>query len=398
MYTFSPLAADPDASKEARQVLRLLIVAGFFLNFGFYAWGVLFNNFAVDVLRLNAEQVGFIQSLREIPGFLGFLLGWIVMLIPEMRLVGLCLSLLGGGLLLMGGTQDFWGLLGATMIMSIGFHFFDSANSSLALTYVRKERGPRVLGALSSIGALATIAGTLFVLTLAGPLGYRPLIYVLGALTLGGGLIVSVLGHQSGAKQLSRRVVFRARYWLYYLLTFLLGSRRHIFSTFAILLLVSVYHVSVQYVAVLSLINAVITSLAYPQIGRLVMRFGERYVLIANFALLALIFVGYATVAWLPALVLFYVSDNVLFGFELSLRTYFQKIAVTREEITSNVSMAQTINHLSAIFVPALGGLLWKEYGYPATFLAGTAIVLVGLAFSFWVRTEHPVAEIAPVE
>ncbi len=398
MHVFNPLAADPDASKEARRVLRLLIVASFFLNFGFYAWGVLFNNFAVDILRLNAEQVGFIQSLREIPGFLGFVLGWIVMLIPEMRLVGICLSLLGGGLLLMGGAGDFWGLLGATMVMSIGFHFFDSANSSLALTYVRKERGPRVLGALSSIGALATIAGTLFVLALAGPLGYRSLIYLLGALTVSGGLVVSVLGHQSGAKQLPRRVIFRTRYWLYYVLTFLLGSRRHIFGTFAILLLVSVYHVSVQYVAVLSLVNAVITSLAYPQIGRLVMRFGERTVLLVNFALLALIFVGYATVAWLPAMVLFYVSDNILAGFELALRTYFQKIAVTREEITSNVSMAQTINHLSAIFVPALGGLLWQKYGYPATFLAGTAIVLVGLAFSFRVRTERAVPSAAPTD
>ncbi len=387
MRAFNPLSIDREASAEARRVLGLLVVAGFFLNFGFNAWGVLFNNFAVDVLHLGPEQVGLIQSLREIPGFLGFLLGWIVMLVPEMRLIGLCLALLGGGLVLMGGANSFWSLLLATMVMSIGFHFFDSANSSLALTFARKEHAPRVLGALSSISAVASVAGTLVVLALAAPLGYRPLIYLLGAVTLVGGVVVSVLGHQSGMKQLPRRVIFRSRYWLYYLLTFLLGSRRHIFSTFAILLLVSVYRVTVQQVAALALLNALVTTLAYPQIGRLVVRYGERTVLIANFALLALIFAGYAVVSWLPALVLFYVADNVLFGFELALRTYFQKIAVSREEITSNVSMGQTINHLSAVFVPALGGILWQMYGYPATFLAGTAIVVVGLVCSLWVRT-----------
>ncbi len=387
MHIYAPFT-DRDVSSEARTVLRLLVIAGFFMSFGYNAWTVMFNNFAVDILHLNAEQVGLIQGLREIPGFLGFVMGLIVMVIPEMRIAGMCVALLGGGLVLMGGVHDFVGLLAATMIMSIGFHFFDSANQSLALTYVRKARAPQVLGALSSIGAFATVAGTLAVLALAGPLGYRGMIYLLGAVTLVGGLVVSILGRQSGAERTPRKVIFRSRYWLYYLLTFLLGIRRHIFSTFAILLLVQVKHVTVQQVAILSLANAVMTSLTYPQIGRLVSHFGERTILLVDFVLLALIFVGYACISWLPALLAFYIADNILFGFELALRTYFQKIAVSQQEITANVSMGQTINHLAAVFVPALGGWVWVRYGYPATFMVGIAVVLVGLVLSFWVRTQ----------
>jgi predicted MFS family arabinose efflux permease len=105
-----------------------------------------------------------------------------------------------------------------------------------------------------------------------------------------------------------------------------------------------------------------------------------------------MIFTGYAYITSLPVLVLFFIIDNALFGSSLAIRTYFQKMAVTQEEITSNVSMGQTINHLSAVFVPALGGVLWRLYGYQATFLAGTVIVLLSLVLTQWVRVERSAA------
>lgn len=387
MPILNPISADSQASPEAGRIFHLLVMAGFSMSFGFSAWGAIFNNFAFEELGLVAEQVGYIQSLREIPGLLGFLLGYVVMLVPEMRLVGLCVALLGGGLLITGQATGFGVLLLGTMVMSIGFHFFDSSNASLVLTFARKEHAPKVLGALASIGAVAAVTGNLAIVGLAKPLGYRPLIYLLGGLTLAAGLFVSLLGRQGAAVKVRRKVVFRRRYWLYYLLTFLMGSRRHIFTTFAIFLLVSVYKVTVQQTAGLFLVNSIVTTFSYRLIGQVTARFGERAVLSVNFFLLAVIFTGYAFITSLPILVLFFIIDNALFGSGLAVRTYFQKMVVTPEEITSNVSMGQTINHLSAVFIPALGGLLWRLYGYQATFLAGTAIVLVSLALSQRVRT-----------
>jgi len=392
LQSLNPLSFDPQAGPEARKALRLLIVAGFFMSFGFNAWNTLFNNFAVDALRLGPDQVGLIQSLREIPGFLGFAMGFIVMLIPEMRVAGFCVVLAGVGLLVMGRSADFALLLASTLIISIGFHFYDTANQGLALTYSRKEVAPKVLGALASIGAVATLVGTVVVFILAGPLGYRPLIYLFGGVTLAGGLVVAVLGNQGAVELLPRKVVFRRRYWLYYLLTFLLGCRRHVFGTFAILLLVMKFKVDVQLTATLFLVNAVLSMLAYPQIGHLITRIGERRILILNFLLIIPVFIGYAYVNVLWLLVFLYVADNILGGFALALNTYFHKIAISHEEITSNVSMGQTINHLAAIFVPALGGLIWQLYGSQATFLASTVIVLIGLGLSFLVRVPQPVA------
>jgi len=389
MRILNPILIDSQASPEARGVLRLLIVAGFFMSFGFSAWGAIFNNFAVNVLGLRADQVGWIQSLREIPGLLGFVLGYIVLYLPEMRLIGLCVALLGAGLLITGGAGGFGVLLLGSMVMSVGFHFFDSSNSSLVLTHARREYAAKVLGALASVGAVAAVAGTLAIVALAGALGYRPLIYLLGALTVAGGLLVGVLGRQAATAKLQRQVIFRRDYWLYYLLTFLLGSRRHIFTTFAIFLLVDRYGLPVQQTASLFLVNSIINTYSYHQIGHLTARLGERAVLTANFILLAVIFAGYAYITSLPVLLLFFVIDNVLFGTSLALNTYLQKIAASSDEITANVSMGQTINHLSAVFVPGLGGMLWRHYGHQATFLAGAAIVLVSLVLTQWLRTER---------
>jgi chromate transport protein ChrA len=71
--------------------------------------------------------------------------------------------------------------------------------------------------------------------------------------------------------------------------------------------------------------------------------------------------------------------DNTLFGFNLALTTYFHKIAETQEEITSNIAVEQTINHISAVIVPIIGGAAWEMFGSKIPFLVGVGIVVVSL-------------------
>jgi predicted MFS family arabinose efflux permease len=210
--------------------------------------------------------------------------------------------------------------------------------------------------------------------------GYRTTLYAAGAVVIIGSLFSFRNGQQPAANYQKRRVIFRRGYWLYYALTFLMGSRRHIFTTFAIFLLVQVHRISVRETAMLFLVNNLINSYASVQLGRLVARYGERKVLSVNFVGLVGVFLGYAFIPYLPVLYVLFVLDNIFFGFSLAVDSYFQKIARSPEEITSNVSMAQTINHISALVVPILGGILWTRVAPAATFLAGVVIVLIALA------------------
>jgi len=271
---------------------------------------------------------------------------------------------------------------------------------------VGKDEAPKVLGRLGSVAAFAAVIGTLAVWILVdgvhvGPVdipawGYRTLLYVMGGIVIIGGLFSIRSSWQGGGQYQRRRVIFRREYWLYYLLTFMLGSRRHIFGTFAIFLLVKVYGMDVRQTAALLLVNSLISTYTVGQLGRVVARFGERKVLTWNFAGLALVFLGYATIESLAVLCVLFVLDNVFFGFSLAADSYFQKIARSPEEITSNVSMAQTVNHVSALMVPVLGGILWEQVSPSATFLAGTAIAVVSLGLARLIPAQ-PAPKAAPV-
>ncbi len=113
-----------------------------------------------------------------------------------------------------------------------------------------------------------------------------------------------------------------------------------------------------------------------------------------SFGSLIVVFLGYAYVNLLSALFALFVVDNILFGFNLALTTYFQKIAVTPEEITSNLSVEQTINHIAAIIVPIAGGTIWELYGSQTPFLAGAGLVTVSLVFTQFIRVPPP--EVTP--
>lgn len=373
--------------EKNRRMLVYLVVSNFLLYFGFRIWQAMFNNFAVEELGIGPASIGWIQALREIPGLLGFLLGFVALFLSEVRIIALSVILMGVGTFLTGQVTTVPFLLVSTMMMSIGFHFFYPSNNSVVLMAVETKHAPKALGQLRSLGAIAALTATGAVYLLAGRLGYRALFMVVGGVTAVGGLLLLPLAKGSGSLPQRRRVVLRRQYWLYYTISFLMGSRRHIFTTFAIFLLVQKHGISVETTATLFLINSLINTYAYQLVGKLVGQLGERLMLSIAFGTLAFVFLGYAYVSSLPVLFVLFVIDNVLFGFNLALTTYFQKIAVTKEEITSNLSVEQTINHIAAIVVPIAGGTVWELFGSQAPFLAGVGIVLVSLVLTQFMHT-----------
>lgn len=368
-----------DLFRENRRLLVFIILSNFLLNFGFQVWQTLFNNFAVEQLGAGPAAVGLIQAVREIPGLLGFVIAFIALYVSEIRIMSLSIILMGAGVLLSGQSHTVAFLMFATFLMSVGFHFFYPSSNAVVLMVMQKQDTARTLGNLGSLGSLASVAGTGLVLLAAASLGYRNLFLGVGLLVILGGLLLLPFGHSQKGLPSGRKVILRRRYWLYYTLSFLLGSRRHIFTTFAVFLLVREFHVSVQTTALLFLVNSIVNVLTLRWTGQLVGRIGERLAMSITFASLALIFLGYAYVRVLPVLFGLFIVDNIFFGFNVALPAYFQKIAVTKEEITSNLSVEQAIQHIAAITVPIIGGTVWEAFGAQAPFLFGVGIVLVGL-------------------
>jgi predicted MFS family arabinose efflux permease len=386
----APTLTATGASARRRTALVVIIVTNLLMSLGFQLWRSLFNNFAVEELSVRADQMGWIQAVREMPGLLGFSVGLLALLMSEMRIAGVSVILMGVGIGMTGAVNSLPGLILSTLVMSVGFHFFMPGSSSAVLMLVGEDEAPRLLGRLSSLGALAAVAAAGVVFFTLDSLGFRTLFYISSLLLIVGGLILLPWARQPArAPRTKQRTSIRKRYWLYYLLELLMGSRRHIFTTFAIFLLVEEHQVTAQTITLLFLINNLAGAFVFDQFGRIIARFGEKRVLTLNFVCLIFVFLGYAYVPSLPVLYVLFVADHVLFGFGIARQSYFQKIAVQPEEITPNISLGQTINHIAAVVIPIVGGVVWETLGSRYTFLIGVVIVVLSLIALRWMRTEQ---------
>ena len=179
-------------------------------------------------------------------------------------------------------------------------------------------------------------------------------------------------------------MIFRKRYWLFYFLTFMGGARRQIFMAFAVFLLVQKFHFSIQEVTILFVINNIINYFLSPLIGKTIIRFGERKVLSLEYFSLIFIFLAYATAQSKALLAVLYILDHIFFNFAIAIRTYFQKIGDPRD-IAPSMAVGFTINHIAAVILPALGGLLWMvDYRIP--FMVGAGLSAISVLACQWIR------------
>jgi hypothetical protein len=345
---------------------------------GLQTWQTLFNNFAVDIAGLNGDHVGVIQSVREVPGFLALLAVYVIMIIREHRLSALSILLLGLGLAVTGLLPNFTGLIFTTLVMSFGFHYYETTNMSLTLQYFDIDTSPWVFGKQRSYAAASSIAVGLAIYLLAFFLNFAQIYLLIGALIMAAS--VWALTRKPTQKDIvpqHKNMVFRKKYGLFYFLTFMAGARRQIFIAFSVLLMVQKFQYTVQEVTLLFVINNLINYYLSPIIGKSIIRFGERKVLSLEYASLVVIFLAYALIdsKWVVALL--YVLDHIFFNFAIAIRTYFQKVGDPRD-IAPSMAVGFTINHIAAVFLPALGGFLWVvDYRIP--FFGGAAMAFISL-------------------
>jgi MFS family permease len=182
-----------------------------------------------------------------------------------------------------------------------------------------------------------------------------------------------------------KRMVFRRRYGLYYFLTFMAGARRQIFMAFSVLLLVQKFGYSVQAVTSLFVLNNVINYFLSPTIGRAIIRFGERKVLSLEYTSLIVVFLAYAFTdsKWVAGGL--YILDHIFFNFAIAINTFFQKVG-DPGDVAPTMAVGFTINHVAAVFLPAIGGYFWIiDYRIP--FIAGAVMALISLIAVQRIRT-----------
>jgi predicted MFS family arabinose efflux permease len=362
-----------------------------FINFlGFAGWNALLHNFTIEQAHFGWFENGLAQTVREIPGFLAFTAIFWLVLVREQVLAYVALLVLGFGIALTGLFPSLTGVLLTTVVMSVGFHYFESMNQSLQLQLLPKAEAPRLIGTITASAAAAqfTAYGGLALAWWVGWHSYPSLFMVVGlacmALTAAA---MAYFGRFEGAVRQRKRIVLRQRYWLFYLLQFMTGARRQLFMAFGGFLLVKKFGYNVTDMATLMLVTTAANTGLASRLGRLVMEIGERRTIMIENIVLIVVFAGYATTGSALVAGLLFVIDGVFFTLTLAQRTYFQKIA-DPADMAATTSVSFTINHTAAVVVPIAFGALGAIE--PAIiFWIGTGIASVSLTCSFLVP-RHP--------
>ena len=360
--------------------ISLLILMSIAMPIAFNAWSAMLNNFVVEKAAFTGVEIGILQSLREVPGFLSFTLIFVLLVIKEQTFAVFSLALLGLGVCLTGFFPTVYGLYFTTVLMSIGFHYFEAVKQSLSLQWLSKEEAPIILGKLLAVGSLTSLIvyGCLWALLEFFQLPYWINFAIAGGICIFLALVMFIFYPAFPSKvEQNQNLVLRKRYWLYYLLTFLSGARRQIFVVFAAFLMVEKFGYSASQVTLLFLVNYAFNYLFAEKIGSLIGKFGERRALTFEYIGLIIVFIAYGLVENATVAAFLYILDHMFFALAIAITTYFQKIADPKD-MASNAGVSFTINHIAAIVVPALLGLVWM-WSHSLVFYIGAIFALLSL-------------------
>lgn len=363
--------------------ITLLMLMSIAMPIAFNAWAALLNNFAVERAAFTGVEIGILQSLREIPGFIAFTTVFVLLVLKEQTFAVLSLATLGFGVAITGFFPTVYGLYFTTVLMSLGFHYFEAVKQSLALQWLSKEDAPQVFGKLISVAAVTSLVvyGVLWTLLEIFELDFAWNFLIAGSICFGLAIVMWLgFPHFSGGAEQHNRIILRKRYWLYYALTFFSGARRQIFMVFAAFLMVEKFGFTAAQVTMLFLVNYAFNWLFAEKIGKIIGRIGERNALTFEYGGLVLVFTAYAFVENSYVAAGLYIIDHMFFALYIAMSTYFHKIA-DPADLASSAGVSFTINHIAAVIVPAALGLVWVVSS-AAVFLIGTAFAVCSLALS----------------
>ncbi len=354
------------------------------------------NNYLSEVHGFDAGNRGWLEFPRELPGFLIFVvMGFLLAHMRESRIAALAMVATATGALGLAFLSPGVALLVVWIVVwSMGDHIIFAVEGPLGLKLARRGGEGRRLGQLGGARNLGVILGVGSVWLMAKFIGDRyDLFYLLAGLSaaIAGVMYFRLTIGKEDAP--SRRMVYRREYHIFYAISALFGIRKQIFMVFGTWVLVSLHDVPVSTIALLYFAASALSVLMRPLLGDVIDWLGERKVLATDEIMLLFVCMIYGFASdifsspWdLRILYGAYMLDHILFALRIARTTYLKKIAVDPADITPTISLGITIDHVVAMTLPILSGIIWERYGHQWVFVLAGAIALGGFFICLKIR------------
>lgn len=380
-------------SLKSDRNFNLLLATGFFAGISSGITSTTFNNFLNDVYHLSEASRGIVEFPRELPGALLIFVFAAFSFMSDVRLASLgmvfaSLGMFGLGLL----SPGFAPMLIWMVVLNLGTHIGMPLAPSIGMSLSKTEEYGMRLGRYNAYCLAATIIG--YIIVLVG-FNYLKISYTAAFIIAGFGYLLAAVTYLFMHKPMVKakkkpRFVFRKKYTIFYMQSITNGARKQIFLTFAPWVLIKIYHLDTPMFAILGFVVAFASIGTRTIVGRAIDRLGERVVLSTEAILLIILCMGYAFSADIfPVYIAViisagcYVIDNSLSAVEMARSTYVRKLADDPDEVLPTLSTGTSFDHVVAMTIPALGGILWAATSYKMVFIAASFIAVANLFLSF---------------
>ena len=382
-------------SPRIRKVMVAVLAALFMAQLGAGVYDLLFTNYLSDAQGLNAQERGFLELPRELPGVLSLLVMGSLFFLNEVRLAAVSVLLAAMGSFFMmnlGPNAGIWQLSLCVVTASLGLHILMGTVDSIVMHTARPENRSLRLGQMRALGTAATLLGAGYVWLKWQFNDNFAVDYVLVIVFF---VIAAIMLFCIKAPEFPRRKSFRENfilrreYAVYYGIETLHGIRKQLYITFGYWLLVNTMGQPPEQVGKIMLIAGIIGLFTQPTIGKCIKKYGEKRVTIFDSMALSVLCLAYAfapgllSAQWAVVVIACcFVLDKILFDLGMARTTYIARICGDRRaDITPCIYTGIAINHAASITYGVIGGLIWSYTGGPqAVFLTGgLAVVGAGL-------------------
>jgi predicted MFS family arabinose efflux permease len=391
--------------KELSREYKLLLWIWLFVGISGGIYDAVFNNYLNDVFHISSEMRGWLELPREAPGFLIAIISGLLIFLVDVRLLGVAIGLIALGMYGQSfynwtGEPQFGWMMFAMVVWSTGMHLFMPVSSSITMRLAKKGQTGRTLGIFNGVQTIAIIIGGLIIWYVMGQLKLAyDITFQIAALcaviAVGVLLLIKIPKHDVDLPRKKFKLVFRKEYSTYYWLSIIFGARKQVFMTFAPWIIVHVYHQKPAMMAQLVIIASVIGIGFKPLLGHLIDRLGERKMIMAEAAAFIFVCLGYAAAdhlglgeAALTLIFACFIIDLLLGAISMARSTYLHKNLVKPSDLTPTLSMGVSLDHVVAMTIPILGGMMITRWGHETIFLAAAALSIVNLFTAARIREE----------
>lgn len=381
--------------------IKIFIVVSALIGLAMGLSDSILSNYFKEAYQVNAQQRGFIEFPRELPGILSMLVIAALSFIGNIRSAIIAQALCIVGLLVLGLVRpEFSGMLIFLFIFSMGVHMYMPLSDGIGLSLAGSNGMGKTLGMFNSVKmGFLMLAGiiTFFGFRLKWFSFETPVaVFLVSAAVLIAAAVFLVILSKSGCIEDSSapkiKLVFRKEYIRYYIICALFGGRKQIMLVYSPWVLIELLDFKTDTMSILAVIGSLVGIFFMPAVGRWIDKLGVRTVMMMEALVFVLIYTAYGFLSkWVSvnavtltgiAMLLVYllnILDRMSAQFAMVRAIYMRSIAIVPEDVTISLSMGMGIDHVVAIAGSYVCGLIWYRWGPEYVFLIAGALSLMNL-------------------